>query len=140
MRTAIPAPARACIVRPRHRVTHQPPDRGTVSSIDVCATALIVYERVLARVPESDPDLALGQTYECGRRALLARMRTTPWRVPPRAVVAAQELFGHASQAEEDEAIDLVGSFPARVLDTLDRRGSQRPIPRNRYRRWTDLR
>ena len=113
---------------------------ASITSVELIATAIETYDRFARQQARDvvDPEIGMGQAYECGRRALGARAHAQAWPVPGPVRHRVEELESELVAAPPDEALEWLERFPHEVLEALERRSSIVGRPDGPHHRFVD--
>jgi hypothetical protein len=99
--------------------------------------AASAYNRLAVPLREEiDPDMGTWQAYECGRRALAARVRAQEWVVPEPVATRVEELQAALAAAPPEDALEWLERFPHTVFEAIERRHRVEHLPDTPQRRF----
>jgi hypothetical protein len=111
-----------------------------ITSVELIASAIETYDRFARQQARhvDDPEIGMGQAYECGRRSLGARAHALAWTIPGPVRHRVEELESELVAASQEEALEWLERFPHEVLGALERRSSMAGRPDGPRHRFVD--
>jgi len=104
--------------------------RTDALSSSICSEVLCTLERVFSLEAADEPDLGLNVSYLISCRTLSRLALAEPWEVPRHTVEAIRKAAARIEQMRDPFELEKqLMSFPAWVIRSLDRRGSDRTAP-----------